>query len=108
MRATLWAMAITTLAGVAALGVVASSRRQDGGPQYAGKNVLVRPADYREWIYLSSGLGMNYGGGQREAPVSKNFFWPPPFRGILSKRHWAEHTIIVIRGRCSANPGLLH
>ena len=29
-------------------------------PQFTADGQLVRPADYREWIYLSSGLGMNY------------------------------------------------
>ena len=31
-----------------------------GLPQYNGDNQLLRPEGYREWIYLSSGLGMNY------------------------------------------------
>jgi hypothetical protein len=28
-------------------------------PQFTGSNLL-RPEGYREWVYLSSGLGMNY------------------------------------------------
>ena len=29
-------------------------------PQYDDKGQLVRPADYREWMFLSAGYGMNY------------------------------------------------
>ena len=30
------------------------------GRSYVNKVNLVRPADYREWVFLSSGLGMDY------------------------------------------------
>jgi hypothetical protein len=29
-------------------------------PQYDDKGQLVRPTDYREWMFLSAGYGMNY------------------------------------------------
>src|SRR5215469_17295658 len=35
------------------------SARTPDRPEYAGGQ-LVRPVSYREWIYLSSGLGMEY------------------------------------------------
>src|SRR5215831_4067927 len=108
MRATLWAMAITTLAGVAALGVVASSRQQDGGPQYAGKNVLVRPADYREWIYLSSGLGMNYGGRQGEPQFTNVFVAPRSYREFLAKGAWPDKTVFVVEERSSTSQGSIN
>jgi hypothetical protein len=30
-------------------------------PQFTSDGQLVLPKDYREWVYLSSGLGMTYG-----------------------------------------------
>lgn len=39
--------------------LAASPDTAPGRPQYAGDNQLLRPADYREWIFLSSGLGMS-------------------------------------------------
>ena len=33
----------------------------DDGPRYAASGELMRPADYREWVYLSTGLNMTYG-----------------------------------------------
>jgi hypothetical protein len=32
-------------------------------PQYDQKGQLIRPADYREWMFLSAGYGMNYSPG---------------------------------------------
>ena len=31
------------------------------GPEYTKDGKLSRPLNYREWIFLSSGLGMTYG-----------------------------------------------
>jgi len=39
-------------------------------PQYDEKGQLVRPADYREWMFLSAGYGMNYS----PAPDSHEMF----------------------------------
>ncbi len=31
-----------------------------GEPHYTSGNRMLRPANYREWVWLSSGLGMSY------------------------------------------------
>ena len=40
--------------------LAASSDPAPGHPQYADGNKLLRPDEYREWIFLSSGLGISY------------------------------------------------
>ena len=55
---------ISLAAGVLAVAfsyaVRAQERAGNDGPQYTNGTSLVRPTDYREWIFLSSGLGMTY------------------------------------------------
>src|SRR6202030_2275254 len=46
-------------------------------PQYTQDGKLMRPGNYREWIYLSSGLGMNYGTAAHDAPEFTNVFVAP-------------------------------
>ena len=50
-------------------------------PLYASDGKLMRPDNYREWIYLSSGLGMTYGvvesGANTAAPQFDNVFVTP-------------------------------
>ena len=46
-----------------------------GGPQYVNKVNLVRPPDYREWIFVSSGLGMEYN-PVPGTPGRKRCDWP--------------------------------
>ena len=45
---------------VAAVILVAQTTSSDA-PQFTPDGQLVLPKDYREWVYLSSGLGMTYG-----------------------------------------------
>ena len=55
-------------------------------PQYTKDGQLVRPDNYREWIYLSSGLGMTYGVVESVAnPVQR--FDNVPVR-VAGRLHW--------------------
>src|SRR5262249_5566126 len=66
MRAT--TRTLTLVLGMTYLGAVlllAGSQAPAGqtggdGPRFVNGTELVKPADYREWIFLSSGLGMTY------------------------------------------------
>ena len=55
-------------------------------PRFTAKNELLPPANYREWVWLSSGLGMSYAaepGGEPTfdnvfvGPVAYKSLWPP-------------------------------
>jgi hypothetical protein len=50
------------------------------GPMFSVSGQLTRPADYREWVFLSSGLGMTYGPAQ---PASDR---PPLFDNVFVTR----------------------
>jgi len=72
----------TILAGLLALipFLPAAENGRVPGPVYNPKGELVRPADYREWIYLTSGMGMTYGpSGPSEGqdPAFDNVFVKP-------------------------------
>ncbi len=60
MRASLLVVpALLMLLGVSMLGVKEGTRTEaeSQDPKFAERNELLRPEAYREWIYLSSGLG---------------------------------------------------
>jgi hypothetical protein len=79
-------------------------------PQFTKDNRLVRPADYREWIFLSSGLGMTYGPTTAGAnPRFDNVFVnPPAYREFLKTGVWPEKTIFVLEVRNSASKGSIN
>ena len=41
------------------------------GPQFSNDGHLMLPKDYRQWIFLSSGLGMTYGPPPRRTGESR-------------------------------------
>jgi hypothetical protein len=66
----------TLLAAFCLLLLAASSDVKVPKPQYDEKGSLVRPADYREWIFLSSGYGMNYSPAPGSHDMFTNVFVP--------------------------------
>ena len=53
--------------------LVAAPEENSLKPQYDAKGNLVRPADYRDWEFLSAGYGMNYSpasGSHEISPMS--------------------------------------
>lgn len=89
---------------------VASQRTEltkvdDTKPQYVGDQ-LTRPANYREWVYVSSGLGMNYNAAMGGAPLFTNLFVPRwAYDAFLNSGKWPEGTMFALEERTSENKG---
>jgi hypothetical protein len=98
--------------GLAGVAVAAS----DNGPApqgatYTEDGQLRRPDGYREWVYLSSGLDMNY----RERPTGMNhsmfdnvFVEPSAYRAFLETGTWPDKTILVMEVRGASNKGSIN
>lgn len=71
---------------------------------------LARPENYREWIFLSSGLGMTYSGeaGPREPSFDNVFVSPDAYRSFLKTGVWPEKTMFVLEVRASASSGSIN
>jgi hypothetical protein len=63
---------------VLCLGMLEAAASEDGSgkPKYTNDNQLLRPENYRGWIYLSSGLGMNYSPVSSDHVMFTNVFVP--------------------------------
>lgn len=63
------------------------------------------PAGYREWVFLSSGLGMTYGPAQAAEgmpPRFDNVFVnPAAYRSFLATGRWPDQTIFVLEIRAA-------
>jgi hypothetical protein len=73
----------------------------EGGnaPKYTKDGKLMRPG-YRQWVYLSSGLGMNYGptaAGATAAPAFTNVFVnPESYRQFQKTGKWPDKTMFAL------------
>jgi hypothetical protein len=85
--------------------IVSTLSAQDD-PQYTKDGQMRLPANYREWVFLSSGLGMTYGpAGQTNAqgnPRFDNVFVSPAaYKGFLKTGVWPDKTVMVLEIRDS-------
>ena len=80
-----------------------------GKPQYTGDNHLLWPENYRKWIYLSSGLGMNYIPQGADHPMFTNVFVPQwAYSEFLKNGKWPDKTIFVVEERGSESKGSIN
>lgn len=75
-------------------------------PQYTAKHELLRPDNYREWVFLSSGLGMSYSPSPGNMVMFTNVFVPQwAYHDFLKSGKWPDKTMFVVEDRGSETKG---
>ncbi|AXC12849.1 Cytochrome P460 [Acidisarcina polymorpha] len=82
-------------------------------PAYDAQGRLQLPFQYREWVYLSSGIGMSYTPKPEMEGISvfdNVFVNPAAYRSFLSTGTWPDKTVMVLeqrgaKSRASINQG---
>lgn len=110
---TKWTVATLGVALAAAIYVSGRGLAQGAGgstvPRYTADGKLMLPEDYRDWIFVSSGLGMNYGPAGGDAPAFTNVFVAPPaYRHYLATGHWPDKTMFVLEVYSAASHGSIN
>jgi hypothetical protein len=96
------------LASIAIFGAESEPASSDQ-PQFTKDNQLIRPSNYREWIYLSSGLGMEYGAARSEVGRFTNVFVAPSaYREFLATGKWPDKTMFVLEERTASSKGSIN
>jgi hypothetical protein len=84
------------------------STAQDG-PQFTSDHRMLRPDHYREWIYLTSGLGMSYSAALNMDPLFDNVFVnPTAYRSFLETGTWPNRTVLVLEIRGAESKGSIN
>ena len=96
----------TRISMLLALGAVALL----AAPEFTSDGQLKRPENYREWIYLSSGLGMTYGPNARPGPPNFDnvFVEPAAYRSFLQTGRWPEGAMFALEIRNSETKGSIN
>jgi hypothetical protein len=82
-----------------------------GAARFTADGALIPPADYREWIYLSSGLDMSYSDAPAVAGQStfdNVFVDPAAWRSFKQTGHWPEGTVFVLENRGANSRGSIN
>jgi hypothetical protein len=85
-----------------------SSDSRSAQPEYTSDNRLVRPQNYREWIYLSSGLGMNYGPVAGPETFTNVFVPEVAYSAFKASGKWPDKTIFVVEERAASSVGSIN
>lgn len=66
-------------------------------PAYTADGKLKLPANYRQWVFLSSGYGMNYSNGSGHSPMFTNVYVSPEaYSGFKSEEKWPQKSMFVV------------
>lgn len=78
-------------------------------PQYTNGDELVRPQDYREWVFVSSGFRLTNNAWPAEGATFTNVFVnPSAYKQFLTTGNWPDQTVLVEEKRTSSNKGSLN
>lgn len=79
------------------------------GPAYASNGDLLPPGNYREWIYLSSGVDMSYTAKPADMTMFDNVFVnPEAYRSFVATGTWPDKTMMVLEVREAKNKGSIN
>lgn len=96
---------VRSLAALALVCASFSAHAAEGTPQFTQDGELLRPVDYRQWVFVTSGLGMTYGPARPEPgqpPLFSNVFVnPEAYRVFMQSGRWPDGTFFVLELRTS-------
>jgi len=94
---------------LALLAAAPDEKEKSTRPQYDDKGQLLRPADYREWMFLSAGFGMNYSPAPGSHEMFTNTFvqrWA--YDEFVRSGKWPEQSMFVIDERDAQSKGSIN
>jgi hypothetical protein len=83
----------------------------EAGPRYTPAGELIRPTDFREWSFVTSGLGMTYNQptGEARTPNFTNVWVnPSSYRAFMKTGQWPDKTMFILEVRASASEGSIN
>jgi hypothetical protein len=81
-------------------------------PSYDKDGALLPPTNYREWVYLTSGIDMSY--AQKSAEMQDHsmfdnvFVNPEAYRSFLATGTWPDKTVMVLEVREARSKGSIN
>lgn len=87
----------------------------DAVVRYTAAGELIKPADFREWVFLSAGLGMAYAPANQAADAASRapsftnvYVNPSSYRAFMKTGTWPDQTMFVLEIRGSASEGSIN
>jgi Cytochrome P460 len=80
------------------------------GVEYTSDGQLHLPADYREWVFLSSGFDMSYNPAMQMGHhmFDNVFVNPDAWRAFVKSGTWPDKTVLVLEARGAEDKGSIN
>jgi type II secretory pathway component GspD/PulD (secretin) len=81
-------------------------------PAYDTNGNLLPLTNYREWVYLSTGIDMSYkaksDGIERQSMFDNIFVNPEAYRSFQQTGKWPDKTVLILEAREAKNRGSIN
>lgn len=82
-------------------------------PEYTADGQMKRPQNYREWIYLSTGIDMSYTPAAQSSGMDHHMFDnvfvnPEAYRSFIQTGTWPDKTMLVLEVRRAQSKGSIN
>lgn len=81
-------------------------------PAYNKDGKMLPPTNYREWVYLTTGIDMSYfpkpAGMEDHSTFDNVFVNPEAYRSFLATGTWPDKTVIVLEARAAQSKGSIN
>src|SRR5437870_1931340 len=80
-------------------------------PRYTVEGALIPPMEYREWVFLSSGLDMSYTEDpamQGDSMFDNVFVDPTSWAAFKQTGHWPDKTMFALENRGARTKGSIN
>jgi tetratricopeptide (TPR) repeat protein len=78
-------------------------------PVYTSDGKLALPANYRDWVFLTSGFGMNYANGNGNNPMFTNVYvTPEAYKGFKASGKWPDKSMFIVEIYSPASHGSIN
>lgn len=80
-------------------------------PRFTAEGQLIFPENYREWIYLTTGIDMDYNPELQTMDHSmfdNIFVNPEAYKAFIATGTWPDKTVLVLEGRMAGSKGSIN
>jgi Cytochrome P460 len=87
-----------------------STDARPNAPKYTPDGRLMFPENYREWMYLSTGIDMNYrpSAGMDHSMFDNVFVNPESYKSFVATGTWPDKTMLVLEVRGAASKSAIN
>jgi hypothetical protein len=91
--------------------ILTAATNEKAGPAYTAEGAFIPPVDYREWVFLSSGIDMSYtesAAMQGHSMFDNVFVDPVAWTAFKRSGHWPDRTIFALEFRGANTKGSIN